>query len=359
MVCSESQLSRCKDIDVNSIGSDSENISYVYVDDDAESSWYDSSHVRTIQEGIENVSHYNTVFVHSGTYNENVIVYKRINLIGENKENTVVDGGEKGNVISVIINEVTIRGFTISNSNKEFLDIQDNSGIYVNSNYCNISENLIKNNLNGISISGGEHNRIYSNTFTNNKYRKIILLGSGIQLSKAKNNVIMNNSFFENSDGIDVSSSQGNVIENNTFNKCKTGVRIYQNYNSSKKESTGNIVRKNSFISNKYGVYISESKLNKIILNSFRKNIDGVHISESTDNNIQNNNFILNVISASFDADKIVHIFNNWDENYWNRPRIGPKIIFGSTTIFIPRTGVFPIPLINLDRNPAKNPFDI
>ena len=64
----------------------------VYVDDDAESTWYDHTHVRTIQEGINNASNGDTVFVYNGLYPENIIVNKTIDLSGEEKENTVIFG---------------------------------------------------------------------------------------------------------------------------------------------------------------------------------------------------------------------------------------------------------------------------
>jgi hypothetical protein len=43
-------------------------IADVYVDDDADPSWYDATHVRTIQEGIDNATVGDTVFVYNGTY---------------------------------------------------------------------------------------------------------------------------------------------------------------------------------------------------------------------------------------------------------------------------------------------------
>ena len=64
----------------------------VYVDDNATSDWYDQTHVRTIQEGINNASDGDTVFVYKGCYEENIIVNKTIDLIGEEKENTVING---------------------------------------------------------------------------------------------------------------------------------------------------------------------------------------------------------------------------------------------------------------------------
>jgi hypothetical protein len=88
----------------------------IYVDDDAEPSWYDSTHVKTIQAGIDNVSIGDTVYVYSGTYYENVVVDKTINLVGENRDSTVIDGTGFGDVVQLTAHEVSISEFTIQNS---------------------------------------------------------------------------------------------------------------------------------------------------------------------------------------------------------------------------------------------------
>ena len=46
---------------------------------------------------------------------------------------------------------------------------------------------------------------------------------------------------------------------------------------------------------------------------------------------------------------------NTWNENYWERPRLLPKLIFGkkmSSEQLFPRW-------INIDWHPAKEPYDI
>jgi len=68
--------------------------SVVYVDDDYNSStpgWqYD--HFNNIQNAINAVSENGTVHVYNGTYYENLIVNKTINLIGEDQNNTIITG---------------------------------------------------------------------------------------------------------------------------------------------------------------------------------------------------------------------------------------------------------------------------
>ena len=68
-------------------------IGTIYVDDDADPGWYDATHVRTIQEGIDNATAGDTVFVYGGTYYENVVVNKIVDLIGEDEDITTIDGG--------------------------------------------------------------------------------------------------------------------------------------------------------------------------------------------------------------------------------------------------------------------------
>ena len=65
----------------------------IYVDDDADPSWYNATHVATIQEGVDNATSGDTVYVYNGTYYELVTVNKQLDLIGESRENVILDGG--------------------------------------------------------------------------------------------------------------------------------------------------------------------------------------------------------------------------------------------------------------------------
>ncbi|GAJ12478.1 unnamed protein product, partial [marine sediment metagenome] len=52
-----------------------------YVDDDADSSWYNATQVKTIQEGVANSTAGDTVYVYNGTYYENVEVDATILIV--------------------------------------------------------------------------------------------------------------------------------------------------------------------------------------------------------------------------------------------------------------------------------------
>ena len=65
-----------------------------------------------IQDAINDSSDGDTVIVYNGTYYENVVVDKSISLIGEDRDTTIIDGNESGNVIEISANHVNILCFT-------------------------------------------------------------------------------------------------------------------------------------------------------------------------------------------------------------------------------------------------------
>ncbi|KAA0011596.1 MAG: hypothetical protein FE041_04135, partial [Thermoplasmata archaeon] len=74
------------------------------------------SNYTSIQSAINDANDGDTIFVYSGVYYENVVINKSITLIGENKETTIIDGSNSGDVVNITANGVTIEGFTIRNS---------------------------------------------------------------------------------------------------------------------------------------------------------------------------------------------------------------------------------------------------
>nr|QNO46606.1 hypothetical protein OEAKOMNL_00007 [Methanosarcinales archaeon ANME-2c ERB4] len=66
-----------------------------------------------IQDAIDDAEAGDTIYVHAGTYVENLVVRKSLTLIGENRSATVIDGDGSADIIRVRADGCTIRGFTI------------------------------------------------------------------------------------------------------------------------------------------------------------------------------------------------------------------------------------------------------
>lgn len=194
----------------------------------------------SIQEAINNASRGDTVFVRKGTYYENIVVNKSITLIGEDKENTIINGGGKGNVISVKVSYVKISGFTVNNS-----DPFTGCGISVE-RYGNIidNNNIIHNNI-GIQIISPGENQIYGNVISTN-YR-------GIKLIYASETVIYGNIIAHNTYGMDILYySIDNMVYENSFSSNNYGIYISL-------YSNNNVFYHNNFINNTYHVYAEQT----------------------------------------------------------------------------------------------------
>ncbi len=87
-----------------------------------------SSQFPTIQAAINAANVGDTVQVASGTYPENLVISKSINLVGFSRSNTIIDASGTGAGINVTAaSGVYVSGFTVRNT-----DVY-NSGILINS----------------------------------------------------------------------------------------------------------------------------------------------------------------------------------------------------------------------------------
>jgi hypothetical protein len=73
-----------------------------------------------IQEAIDANETVNgqTIRVDSGTYYENVNIYKSITLVGEDRDSTIIDGKGMESVIQIGTSNVSILNFTVRNAGK-------------------------------------------------------------------------------------------------------------------------------------------------------------------------------------------------------------------------------------------------
>jgi parallel beta-helix repeat protein len=223
-----------------------------------------------------------------------------------------------------------------------------------------IRENRILNNENGI-FSGGYECQIVYNELIDNTYISIYFSGDSSVIS---NNYITTELGMY---GIDIFGNSNQVIENYIENHFY-GIYIFENEN---------LIYHNKLHKNSRGITLSSGQYNIIKENEFRDNFVNFEIQNSIDgvsgnNQIISNNFYLDHYNNNYflvftGRD---HLSNNWNANFWGRPRIRPKMILGITylTNFIwsiayifrlPFLFFIYIPLITFDLHPAFKSYDI
>lgn len=252
-----------------------------------------------IQDAIDNASTGDTVFVYndSSPYYENVRIDISISLIGENIQNTVIDGGGHGDVIHISADQVVVRGFTIINGN---------NGIriwYASNN--NITNNNLSNNGCGVMLLDSSDNTIFGNIIFN--------CGYGIYSYWVSNeNIITYNQISNSEYGIILVDSSylamfGNIISNNSY-----GIYFHS---TTKILLSGNIIS-----SNMYGITLCNSREINLAYNNISNNDYGVYSFCSiysniiTVNNIQNNGY--GIYLDRYSNDNTITLNTILDNNY-------------------------------------------
>jgi parallel beta-helix repeat protein len=283
-----------------------------------------------IQDAIDNASDGDTVFVYSGLYNETLEISNSINLIGEDRENTFIDGMKKDVLlIRGYCSGIKINGFCIQNGE---------DGIYVSSKYnleiisdCEISNNIIKN---------------------------IRKLGVDIVAIPCKRIIVKDNIFFNCSKGRDdgalfLGLAINCVVSNNIFYNNGLGASIYGRYSKvTRNQIDGNgvglecggiggycLVRRNNITNNDIGFI---GMLRTIV-------IENNFINNSVENLSLHVILIFGILWSRF--------FHNYYDDWKG---YGVKWVFnlGYIIDYWGFTNWFPL-LLKCDLFPARKPFDI
>ncbi|KYK24422.1 hypothetical protein AYK24_06310 [Thermoplasmatales archaeon SG8-52-4] len=177
-----------------------------------------------IQDAIDNSSENDTVYVYSGIYFENVIVNKTINLLGENRNTTMIDASNfYPSAITIKSNYTNISSFTCIGGKSG----TSSSGVSIRADNNSIKEcNLINGRGCGIYLDGS-HNWINYNLISQNG-------NYGIYMSNIRENTdnfISNNSIlFNYLDGFanwDKYTFNSKIYHNNFIDNNRVNARDY------------------------------------------------------------------------------------------------------------------------------------
>jgi parallel beta-helix repeat protein len=233
---------------------------------------YDVYPGESIQEAIDLAQLGDMIFVHEGTYSQQLFVNKSLTLIGEDANTTIIEG-----VGAYKASYVEISGFTIRTGIKgKGINLDDCSGI-------TIRGNIVAGNL---------------------QY--------GLFVVNSRNVVISDNMILDNSDrGVYLRYSSYNTVSNNTVSRhSEYGMFLFH--------SDNNAISDNTVSNNWYGLRLDSSSNNSFFGNNITDNDLGISSIQSN-NNIYHNNFIDNKIQV----EELV-TSNLWDNgypsggNYWS-----------------------------------------
>ena len=271
----------------------------------------------TIQAAIDDADTLNghTIMVDSGTYDENVIVNKQINLFGENKSNTMINAlNSSQHTIKIISDNVNITGFDITGATLQHVS----AGIFVEADNCTVSHNRVTGNWFGILIRYSDYNTISHNIVTNNG-----VTGSGIYLSHCKDNVISHNNASCNYVGIGLLYSDNNIISLNNASDSSVGIKTegYCDFN---------LIINNTLNDNVFWGLTLETRCdnNTVTNNEFKSNgypgVEGVTLGLCSYNILSNNNMINSGISLK----------SGTELNHWNTHTIINNTLNGKPVVY-------------------------
>ncbi len=271
-----------------------------------------SCSVKTIQGGIAQASEGDTVLVKKGIYKEiNIIIDKSIILLGENLP--TIDGENRGEIIKIVADNVTVDGFKIINVGTSYTS--DYAAVRVIKKDGFLIQNLeLEKLFFGIYLQKSNNGKVLNNIIKGdavNEYNS----GNGIQLWYCKGVEVRGNTVENVRDGIYLEFSDDILISHNlSKNNLRYGLHfMFSNHD---------VYEYNTFENNGAGVAVMFSKFVEMNHNIFRKNWGtaafGLLLKEINDAKITNNVFQENTIGINVEGtNRIEYSHNDFISNGW------------------------------------------
>jgi len=260
----------------------------------------------TIQGAVLHANQGDIINVSSGIYHEKVILDKSISLMGECRDNTIIDGSNAGTVVEITTDNVSIADFTIRNAGSSVRDY-------------------------GIKLSMVENCKVYGNILTNNGWGDVKLIDSLDNF--LTENVIINSS----RDGIILYNSNNNTVEKNVIKNAGHYGIVLQHAHHSR-------IIENIVVNSRHdGIAILASNKNLVCRNIVTQGQDnGIRLDGRSDHNMVTENIVTNNKAYGFwmwgsnnnvfyhnlcnNTNNVVILdsYNSWDNgypsggNYWS-----------------------------------------
>ncbi len=268
--------------------------------------------ISSIKQAIEIAAAHDTLLIKKGTYKEfNILIDKPLTLLGENYP--VIDGEDKGEIIRIESDNVTVDGLFIINVGTSYT--ADHAAIRVVKSEHFVIQNVVLEKLFfGIYLEKSNNGKVYHNKIIGdavNEYNS----GNGIQLWYSHNVVVDRNIVQGTRDGIYLEFSDNVAIKDNiSSNNLRYGLHFMF--------SNDDVYTDNVFENNGAGVAVMFSKRITMHNNIFRKNWGtasyGMLLKEIYDAEITGNTFEENTIGINIEgSNRIKYRNNEFANNGW------------------------------------------
>ncbi len=310
---------------------------------------------KSIKSALESAMNGDTILVYSGHYTESpIIVDKKVTMIGVDRP--ILDGEHKYEVVSIMADSVTFKGFKVQNSgfssindpggvkvyDRKNIVIQDNEfennffAIYLQySKHCLVKDNIIKSNANDEQNSGngihcwksdslqiianwieGHRDGIYFEFVKESVVWRNIARNNvryGLHFMFSHNDSYFSNVFENNGAGIAVMYTKYVYMANNSFLN-NTGDACY---GLLLKDISDSHIVGNRFVGNTIAMYMEGANRNQISRNRISENGWGLKVQANCeDNHIFKNNFIHNTFDIATNGTLVLSYLK---ENYWDK----------------------------------------
>jgi len=235
----------------------------------------------SIQEAINNAEEGSTIHIKSGIYTEVLNIKKKITLLGENKEKTIINPISEKNKYGIRLGspDIIIKNLTISNGGPGLYT----TGIKVVASNVRVEDCNIFDTPVGIVIFTS-NNTIKNCEFWGCRDEGIALIGT--PYSECHRNEIINCKFYNNCDGIELQYSSENLIINcEFFDNTHSGIDAISSSND-----RNQIINCKIYNNEVHGIYLHSSSYNIINNCMISNNKDGdiVEVKNSINNEITN-----------------------------------------------------------------------
>jgi parallel beta-helix repeat protein len=274
----------------------------------------------TIQQAINSANGGDTVYVRNGVYAETLTISKPLNLMGENTQSTIINGGNIGNVVQVSSNNIAISGFTIENAGTSewtgrgfpdsCISLQDSS-------FVKVTNTILTKATVAIWSYDSSNSVISDNLVFGTTTMGIIVYGD--------TNVTVSGCYVKDCGlvglHLDGSSVDCKII-NNTVIGCSEGIDI--------EKSNQNLIRQCVLLNDNLSLSFTNSGKNQVQYCIISNGSIGAGFYQSNDNTLTGNSFINNtqqvVPNLDFSSPNLVsssaYSQNIWDDgkigNYWS-----------------------------------------